>query len=973
MKRLSQLPTCRIDPEKKVFITYRGKSYQGYEGDTVASLLYANGIRIFSRSLKYHRPRGLYSLDGECSNTTMAIDGIPNLRTETTPARHGMTVKAQNVVGSPEFDLLGIMDRFSRAMPAGFFYHMFHKPPSLWPLALKRIRKIAGLGTLRHDFVMQGRFDEIYPHTDLCVIGGGPAGMSTALAAADQGLQVILIEARPWLGGIFDYRPAKYLDGFSLHERAGVLSQRVTENKNIRVFLQTAVVGIYPDNQITAFQVGGRPDAYKERYVEIRAKSLVVATGCLERPLLFENNERPGVMQVGCAHRLARTWGILPGKNAVFCTGHDLGLEAAIDLFDLGMEVLCVADNREDGQDAELVAELKKRNIPFYRGWVAAKVKGKKAVKAVTISTVSGTRRRDIPCEVLVASAGLTPATGLLSIAQCKLSYDNHTGFFLPVNLPERVYASGRMLGFHHPLSIEISGRLAGLNAAAGCKETTNGLRKEVEEQLATLPGPPLGSKWVSPPGKGKKVFICFDEDATLQNIDQAFSVGFEMPELIKRFTAAGTGPGQGGIPGHNLPLYVGQSRLPADDPPSPTTVRPPMVPVLLATYAGKNLDMSKRTPVHDLQISSGGKMERVGGWRRARYFSPDKSIREEIEAVRTSVAILDASTLGKFRLHGPDALKALQRVYVGDMTNIAEGKVKYSAMCNDDGCLIDDGVVVQRGKNDYFFTTSTARAGGTIEWIRFHTRYDGWDFHLVNLTDAFGVINLAGPKAREVLERATDSDVSPEAFPYAGYRELLILNTIPVRVMRLGFVGELSFELHVPASYMITVWKILEETGKPWGIRNFGLEAQNILRMEKGHVIIGSESEQRTTLHDLGLGFLWHRNKPEAKTVGAAALKHTENQKGRLKLVGFEMEDSASTPPRDGSIIVDEKIRGYVCTARYSHTLNASVGMALVEDRLTSIGERLAIFEDDCNGKLTYARVASMPFYDPEGARLKI
>jgi sarcosine oxidase subunit alpha len=365
--------------------------------------------------------------------------------------------------------------------------------------------------------------------------------------------------------------------------------------------------------------------------------------------------------------------------------------------------------------------------------------------------------------------------------------------------------------------------------------------------------------------------------------------------------------------------------------------------------------------------------MERVGAWRRARYFSVDKSIQEEIEAVRTNVALLDASTLGKFRIFGPDALKALQRVYVGDMTHMAEGKVKYSAMCNDDGCLIDDGVVVQWGENDYFFTTSTARAGATIEWIRFHTRYDGWDFHLVNLTDAFGVINLAGPKAREVFEKATDSDVSGQAFPHAGYRELLILNTIPVRVMRLGFVGELSFELHVPASFMTTVWGILEDAGKPLGIRNFGLEAQSVLRMEKGHVIIGSESEQRTTLHDLRLGFLWNRNKPEAKTVGAAALKHTERQKGRLKLVGFKMEDAESRPPRDGSIIVDEKIRGYVCTARYSQTLNTSLGMALVEDHLSSVDQRLAIYEDDCNGELIYAKVTPMPFYDPEGKRMRM
>ena len=332
---------------------------------------------------------------------------------------------------------------------------------------------------------------------------------------------------------------------------------------------------------------------------------------------------------------------------------------------------------------------------------------------------------------------------------------------------------------------------------------------------------------------------------------------------------------------------------------------------------------------------------------------------------------MLDASTLGKFRIWGPDALSALQRVYVSDMSKMSEGRVKYSAMCTDDGCIIDDGVVVKRSENDYYFTTSTGRAGNTVEWFRYHSRYDGWNYHMVNLTDTFGVINLAGPNSRKVLEKVTDADVSNEAFPYVGYREFMIKDVIPVRSMRLGFVGELSYEFHVPSSYMQTLWEVLAEAGQEFGIRNFGLEAQNVLRMEKCHLIIGSESEQRTTLHDVGLGFLWSRNKPEAKTVGAVALKQTEKQEGRLKLAGFKMENPTRAP-KDGSIIVDTAIRGYVCIARQSVTLNEPIGLALVDAPLAAEGTRLQIYEDECGGQYLYATVVPTPFYDPKGERLR-
>jgi len=970
--RFNHLDTLRIDSSRKVPFIFRGKTYYGLEGDTIATALYANGIRIFTRSLKYHRPRGLYSLDGECSNCCMEVDGIPNVRCENTLLKKGMEVKEQNVKGSLENDMMSFIDKMDWMMPAGFYYKTMHKPAAIWPTAMKQIRKVAGLGKLSPDFKMSGKYDEIFPTADVCVIGGGPAGMSAALSAAAKGLRVLLLESRSVLGGFFEYRLRNYKEGQSYHERAKELAAQVEEAANIRTFTHTSMIGAYNNNLITGFQIGRESDVFDERYIEIRAKSVVVATGCIERPLLFENNERPGVMQAGCALRLAHTYGLLAGSQVVLSVGDDLGLETALSLNDLGLKILCVADIREEGQDEVLVAELEKRHLELLRGSVVTMAHGGKHVNKVTVTSVDGSNGRDIDCNLLVASAGLTPVTSAITVANGRLKYDHHTGFFLPDVMPDKVHVAGRLWGLNNALAIESSGRLAGLQAAMDCGACSGDDVNAVKTELEGLPGPARGSNLVIAPVTGRKSFICFDEDTTVKNINQAIESGFDVPELIKRYTSAGTGPGQGGIPGHNLPLYVAKYQGLNNVAIKSTNVRPPIVPTLLSTYAGTNHTMFKLTPMDEMQRQDGGIFRNIGVWQRARYFSNDFSCKAEIENVRSNVGILDGSTLGKFRIHGPDAVKALQRVFVSDVSKVKEGRIKYSAMCNDDGCVIDDGIIIKQGENDYYFTTSTGRAGSTIEWIRYHTRYDGWDFHMVNLTDSMGVINLSGPNARKVLEKIVDVDISNEAFGFSEYREFLLQDTVAVRAMRLGFVGELSYELHVPSSYMKSVWIMLNEAGREYNIQNFGVEAQNVLRMEKCHVILGQESEQRTNLLDIGLGFLWDRTKSEAKTIGAVALHQAESDQTRLKLVGFKMEGNGRAP-RDGALIVDEKVRGYICTARDSFTLKEAVGMALVEGDLATIGTRLEIYEDECGDDRIYGKVVEMPLYDPEGTRMKM
>jgi sarcosine oxidase, subunit alpha len=971
MRRLNDLPTLKIDSSRAISFNYNGRAMMGYSGDSVASALYANGVRIFSRSLKYHRPRGLYSMDGESSNCMMTVDGLPNVHAEKTLLRKGMSVSPQNVLGTAEWDFWSFLDYFHWAMPAGFFYRMFHKPYRFWPFFQKHIRNMAGLGRFNPEW-QPGESDAMYLNADVCVVGAGPAGLNAALAAANQGLRVVIFEGRPWLGGFYAWRRRKDADGLPLHDRTEVLASQLRELPNVRLFTHAGVNGIWGDNLVTAVQIGESGDHFSERYIEVRSKSVVIATGCNERPLVFEHNERPGVMQAACAQRLAMNYGILPGA-AVFSVGDDLGLEAAVELADLGADIKCVADSRVQGHDTELAAALAARKIPFLPGWSASKTLGWKVVKGVKLTSLNGPGEKEFACDTLVASAGLAPNQALLLLARGKAAYDTMSNSFLPSEFPPGVHAAGRLMGHGQPESIEASGRLAGLAAAQDNGAKVSRELKKVQDQLARSSCPVEGSRVLVSRGCcSSNSFVCFDEDVTVKNLKQSVQYGFDVPELAKRFTAAGTGPSQGGIPGHNLPLILAELHEGDNPAIQPTNVRPPLTPTLFSTYAAHNHDIFKKSPLHEEQVAAGAVLRRIGVWKRARYFSQDFSSKEEVRNVRENVGLIDVSTLGKFRIFGPDAEKALDRVYVGNMRAIQQGRVKYSAMVNDDANLVDDGVIAKLGENDFYFTASTARAGMTSEWIKYHSLNEGWEFNIVTLTDAIGAINVAGPNARKVLEKLTDADISAEAFPYLGYRELLLCSAIPARVMRLGFVGELSYELHVPSSYCRFVWQSLMEAGKEFGIRPFGLEAQSALRLEKGHVIIGQESEIRTTLHDQGMGFAWYRGKPEAKTVGAPALHFTENQQDRLKLVGIQMEDAAKTPG-DGALIVDGIIRGHVCTARYSHALGKSIGLALVDAPLAKEGTRLKIFQEDMGEDRLTATVVPTPFYDPEGKRQRM
>ena len=977
MDRLPPHPIERIDREREVLFFYRGKPLMGLAGDTVATALFANGTRIFSRSLKYHRPRGLYNLDGYSTNCLMSVNGEPNVRACVRSLKPNMMIHPQNVIGSPEWDLLSVLQWFHFAMPAGFYYRTFHKPAWVWPIAQKVLRQVAGRGKIDPQ-MPDGVYEHKHINAEICVIGGGAAGMSAALAAAKAGVRVVLIETRDHLGGGLSYRIIQVHDKVPAYLHGAKLAEELMAQENIRVYFSTSAASIYQSNHVTAIQRGGPFDHFLLRYFEIRAKSVIVATGGIERPLVFQNNDCPNIMQGSCAQQLIHSYGIKPGKTAVVSGCGDGFLEVAGDLAEAGVNVLAVADVRKQGFSSSAVNRLNRLGIPFLPGYVVTKARQRRTLRGVVLHSLDGSRKRHFDCDLLVASAGEVPLSQLLQIAGSPMHYDSHVAQFLPAEFPPFIHAAGRVLALQSTEAIETQGRAAGLAALQDLGIDVTSELKVTLERLSALPGKKPGWPGVETPGKGYKRFVSFDEDVTVEQIEQAMAEGFDQPELVKRYTASGTGPSQSYLTGHNLPLLMAEKKGLKPGDLMPTTVRPPAVPISLAVLGRRQHRPVKRTALHEKQKASGAVFRKAGEWERAGHFGDEKA-RDEIINVRKNVGFIDISTLGKFRVHGREALELLQRVYINDMSKVKEGKLTYSVMCNEEGVVIDDGVITKICENDYFFTTSTTRASGTTEWLKFHSREEDWEAYVVNLTDALAAINLAGPRAREVLDMLTDEDVSNESLPYMGFCKMTLCGDIPVMIARIGFVGEICYEIHVPSSYGPALYDALNEAGKPFGIEPFGLEAQSVLRLEKGHVIIVVDTDNHTTLHEIGLKKTWAQHKLDAKTVGVPALRFAEKQIHRQKLVGFMMEKSDETPP-DGSIVVAHgEVRGRVCSSRYSPTLRQSIGLALVDPELFVMDGALAIYSDRklMKGRIPeiktdHAKIVPIPFYDPEGKRIR-
>ena len=884
MTRLEPRLGERIDRSLPVTFSFHGKAVQAFEGDTIGSALFASGRRVFSRSFKYHRPRGLVCCSGHCANCQMTVNGIPSVRVCVTPVTEGAVVKGQNYLGSLEHDLMQVTDKLGGPFtPPGFYYKTFIRPRRLWPLYEKVLRGAAGLGPLDPAGARSERVEVESRHVDVVVIGGGQAGLEAAVEAAQRGESVVVIDEGPDVGGALLAAPAGYEPAAALKRQA----------------LDAGVELLAPAIAIGLFEQGLVPVAQGNLLLKFRAHRVVVAAGVVEQPLVFPGNDLIGVMLPDGVRRLLNYWSIKPGEKAVVLTADDRGLQAAADLEAAGVELVKVVDFRE--------------TTP---GTVEAL--GKKGrVRQVGIDG------RWLDTDLIVMSGSPQPNYKLLAQAGARVEFDERRGIFVPTDLPEHVEAVGAVAG------------------AVGSP---------------AVPAPMLGYR-------GEKSFVCFCEDQTAKDLKYAIAEGFDSIELSKRYTTVTMGPCQGRLCHVNsIRVYAKATGL-DENTIGTTTARPPYAPVSMGLVAGYPHEPAKRTSLHHRHKDLGGKMMWTGAWRRPHSYGPDAG--EEAQRVHRGVGLIDVSTLGKILVQGPEAGAFLDRVYPNRFSDLKTGRIRYGVLTTDSGRIMDDGTVARLDDDTFYVTTTSTGADSVYQWFTWWNAVWFMDVQFVQVTGALAAINVAGPNARTLMERVTDADMSNEGFAYLDARQLRVAG-VPSLGLRIGFVGELGYELHLPSPHAEHVWDLLLERGADLGAAPFGLEPQRILRLEKGHVIVSQDTDSESNLLEAAMPWIVKADKPDF--VGKWATEQVAERGLRWMLVGFE-SPTGKIPVEGGQVVVDGISSGRVTSVRRSLELNKVIGLAVVPLDLAVDGGR---FDVQIDGKAVPMTVHMGAFFDPEGARLK-
>ena len=861
--RLPAQPGERIDRSRPVGFFFHGSRVTGFEGDSIASALFGEGQRIFSRSFKYHRPRGLLCCRGTCPNCMVRVDSVPNVRSCVTPLREGQRVEAQNVWGSLDFDLLSITDKIGGPFtPVGFYYRTMIRPRRAWPLYEKFLRSVAGLGKVDEHRGRTQRYDVEHRRAEVLVIGGGRAGLEAARRHAAEGRHVVLVDADP--------------DG----EEPGVELVRGT------------AIGIYEGGLVPV-------DAGTVLY-RFRAERVVVAAGGVEQPLVFPGNDLVGVVLPSAVRRLVGRWSLRPGTRAVVVSADDRGLDTASFLERAGTEVAEAIDLRES----------RVRQI-------AAKGRGGR-LHSVELDG------KKVDCDLLVMSGGRQPAYALLAHAGGRVEYDHARGIFLTSEIPSGLEAVGAAAG---------DGISAGIPAA-----TYNG-------------------------ASGKdKCFVCICEDVTDKDVKRAIAEGFDSIELAKRYTTVTMGPCQGKL--CHLPSIRLYARENETDEASigTTTARQPWQPVELGLLAGRPHEPAQRTSLHHRHKELGAKMMWTGSWRRPHSYGDPGA---EAKNVHDSLGVIDVSTLGKLVVGGPDAAAFLERLYPNRFGDMKTGRIRYGVLGSDAGRIMDDGTIARLAEDDYYVTTTSTGAGAVLEWFEWWNAVWGMDVRIVNVTGAVAAVNVAGPNSRELMTRLTDLDVSNEAFSYLDAKHARVAG-VPSLILRIGFVGELGYEIHFPSPYGEHLWDAILEQGAGLGVRPFGLEPQRILRLEKMHILIGQDTDSESNAFEASMPWIVKLEKEDF--VGKWSLEHVQERGFREQLVGFEMTNGV-VPPEGGQIVVGGRPGGRVTSSRWSSHLGRAIGMAWVPPDLAEDGAEIAIKVD---GGVEKARVRLRPFFDPDGERLR-
>ena len=957
MSRLPQRDGERIDREREVSFSFDGKRVPALEGDTIGSALFASGRRTLSRSFKYHRPRGLLCCAGQCPNCLVQVDGAPGVRACTEPVRDGMKVEHMNASPSLDFDVMRATDKVGTALtPPGFYYKTFIRPRRLWPLYEKVLRHAAGLGRLRKSQrEREWRTEYRRRHADVLVVGGGAAGLNAAIAAADLGADVVLCDEGAEPGG--------RLLAEGGHGHARELGARARA-AGVEVLSSAPALGVF-DGLVPVWE--------GDTLHQLRARRIVYATGTIEQPLLFAGQRSPrrdavgrraaaGRAVRGAARRARRRGdGVRPrargrprpagrGRRAGRGGGHARERAERVERVERALEA------------------LERRSVGVMRGASVVAARGRKQVERVALAS-DRFGETELACDLLVVSGGSAPAVSLLAQAGARTAYDPERGVFALSHLPDEVLAAGEVSGAGALEHAELSGAVAGADAAHALGMGDAESRDRVQEdraRLAELARRPAEVA-VPPPaaaaGDGK-CFACLCEDVTVKDIHLSVAEGYDSIELSKRYTTTTMGPCQGRM--CQLPAVrqmaeeTGQTLAEVGT----TTSRPPWHSVPMGALAGRPFEPAKRSAIHGRHREQGATVMWAGDWRRAYDYG---DARGEALAVHEAAGLIDVSTLGKLIVRGPDAGELLDRLYPNRFSNLKTGRIRYGVIASDAGRIVDDGTVCRLDDDSFYVTTTSSGAGAVYEWFSWWLADWRLDVHLTDVTQGLAAVNLAGPRAREIMGKLTELDCSSDGFKYLDGKQADVAGVRSL-ILRIGFVGEVGYEIHFPAAHGEHLWDALLEAGADHGLRPFGLEPQRLLRLQKMHILVGQDTDSESTPFGAAMPWIVKLDKDD-DFIGKWALERFAEEPPETALVGFTLAnghvptEGAAVLPNDGSPM------GQVTSARYSPQLGKTIGMAWVPAGLAQDGASVTISD---NGRRLRAQVVTKPFYDPDGEVLR-